>query len=239
MDRRRFAPSPDGLEGRMLLSTARPSSATVTAQAPVANLSSTLREKELRIERLPYFLQTLQPGRVLPEATITRLQADLNTIVARLQPPPSEVLDAFNLGLRDVLPNASLSAEDARTLNRLVRERPGRRGGHSPVRRESPERHERADPGRHERPQSGDAGHQRLRARAPDGARGRPTDPGAGPSETLRGRPRPGPGGERHRQSSADPDGKLCLGPHHRNPRRRHRPGPRDGPGRERWHDTR
>ena len=90
MDRRRFAPSPDGLEGRMLLSTARPASAITTAQAPVANLSSTLREKQLRIERLPYFLQTLQPGRVLPEATIARLQADLNTIVARLQPPPRE-----------------------------------------------------------------------------------------------------------------------------------------------------
>ena len=72
MDRRRFAPSPDGLEGRMLLSTARPASAITAAQAPVANLSSTLREKELRIERLPYFLQTLQPGRVLPGATITR-----------------------------------------------------------------------------------------------------------------------------------------------------------------------
>ncbi len=119
MDRRRFAPSPDGLEGRMLLSTARPASAITAAQAPVANLSSTLREKELRIERLPYFLQTLQPGRILPGATITRLQADMNTIVARLQPPPSGVLDAFNLGLREVLPKASLSSEDARTLNIL------------------------------------------------------------------------------------------------------------------------
>jgi hypothetical protein len=119
MDRRRFAPSPDGLEGRMLLSTARPASATVTAQAPVANLSSTLQEKQLRIERLPYFLQTLQPGRVLPGAAVARLQADLNTIVARLQPPPSGVIDAFNLGLREVLPNASLSTEDARNLNVL------------------------------------------------------------------------------------------------------------------------
>ena len=119
MDRRRFAPSPDGLEGRMLLSTARPAIATITAQAQVANTSSTLREKQQRIERLPFFLQTLQPGRVLPQATITRLQADLKSIVARLQPPPSEVLDAFNLGLRDVLPDASLSTEDARTLNQL------------------------------------------------------------------------------------------------------------------------
>ena len=119
MDRRRFAPSPDGLEGRMLLSTARPASATISAQASVANLSSTLQEKQLRIERLPYFLQTLQPGRVLPGAAIARLQADLNTIVARLQPPPSGVLDAFNLGLREDLPNASLSTEDARTLNVL------------------------------------------------------------------------------------------------------------------------
>ncbi len=119
MDRRRFAPSPEGLEGRMLLSTAGPASATVTSQAPVANTTSTLREKEQRVERLPHFLQTLQLGRVLPAATITRLQADLNTIVARLQPPPSGVLDAFNLGLRDVLPNANLGTEDAHTLNRL------------------------------------------------------------------------------------------------------------------------
>ncbi len=116
MDRRRFAPSPDGLEGRMLLSMARPATA---AQAPVANLSSTLREKELRIERLPYFLQTLQPGRTLPGATISRLQVDLKAIVARLQPPPSGVLDAFNLGLRDVLPNSNLGTEEARTLNVL------------------------------------------------------------------------------------------------------------------------
>ena len=122
MDRRRFVPSPEGLEGRMLLSVARPSSAIKAARTPVANTSSTLAEKELRIERLPFFLETLQPGRALPGATIARLQADLNTIVARLQPPPSQVLDAFNLGLRDVIPNASLSVEDARTLNRLFGE---------------------------------------------------------------------------------------------------------------------
>ena len=129
------------------------------------------------------FLQTLQPGRILPGATITRLQADLNTIVARLQPPPSG-------SARRLQPRAPRRPAERQPQHRgcadpepVVRGRPGRRGGRSPVRRESPERHERADPGRHERPQSGDAGHQRLCARAPDGARNRPTDPGAGPSE--------------------------------------------------------
>ena len=86
MDRRRFVPSPDGLEGRMLLSTARPASATLSARAPVANLSSTLQEKQLRIERLPFFLETLQPGRVLPGATIARLQADLPRIAFPAMP---------------------------------------------------------------------------------------------------------------------------------------------------------
>ncbi len=78
MDRRRFAPSAESLDVRLLLSTK-------TTSVPAANLE----QKTLRIERLPAYLESDQPGRVLPTDTVTALQQDIRSIVGSLKRPPS------------------------------------------------------------------------------------------------------------------------------------------------------
>lgn len=114
MDRRRFVPSPEGLEGRALLSFFKPIKLPTTQ--PV---TFTVAQKIQRIERLPFFLQSAEPSRVLPAAVIAPVQADLNAIKGVLHAPPSATLDAFNKNLRDIIPHASLHTQDATSLNQL------------------------------------------------------------------------------------------------------------------------
>jgi hypothetical protein len=126
MDRRRFIPSPEGLEGRALLSLFGHSSATSsnnalfsasTTNTPTDNFPYTFKEKEQRIDHLPFYISQLQPGRFLNRDQIAQLQTDLNAIVGDLHAPPSEVLDLFNHDLRVALPTRSLSVDSAKTLN--------------------------------------------------------------------------------------------------------------------------
>ena len=139
MDRRprRFVPSPEGLEGRTLLSTAggrvraprapRDSSSQTSqaaaTQAPRAaatqapRVSATFDQKTQRIDRLPRFLQLIEPRRSLPDDVIARLQEDLREIEGRLHNAAEPVVRAFNLELRRVGANASLSPRDAQALN--------------------------------------------------------------------------------------------------------------------------
>ncbi|SIN84328.1 hypothetical protein SAMN05444166_1227 [Singulisphaera sp. GP187] len=115
MDRRRFVPSPEGLEGRAMLSvfgTANTAQANVAQEVPV-----TFQQKELRIEHLPFYLRQLQPNRFLPDATVRQLQDDLLSIAGRLHRPNPATLEAFNSTLQDIIPNASLSVPDAKTLS--------------------------------------------------------------------------------------------------------------------------
>lgn len=116
MDRRRFVPSPDGLEGRALLSVFGSSNAT--AQVSTAQVPVTFHQKEMRIEHLPFYLDQLQPGRFLPQDTIRKLQDDLLSIAGRLHRPNPKTLEVFNETIRDVSANASLSRSDARVLSR-------------------------------------------------------------------------------------------------------------------------
>jgi hypothetical protein len=118
MDRRRFMPATEGLEKREVLSG-------VTAQAnvnqPPQDVPVTFLQKELRIANLPFFLKQFQPGRTLPTATITKLQDDLLSIAGRLHRPNPATLEAFNDTLRDVIPNASLSTNNAKELSHAFR----------------------------------------------------------------------------------------------------------------------
>ncbi|MDB5349415.1 MAG: hypothetical protein JWN86_662 [Planctomycetota bacterium] len=108
MDRRRFTPSAERLDARLLLSSAkRPTN------VPAANL----QQKTLRIERLPAYLESLQPGRTLPMDTVTAIQNDLRAIVGKLNRPPEETLVAVNLQYRSTISHASLTVEDAAALN--------------------------------------------------------------------------------------------------------------------------
>jgi len=115
MDRRRYIPSPEGLEGRAMLSLFGGGN-SVQAVAP-AQVPVTFHQKEQRIEHLPYYLKQLQPDRFLPEATIQNLQEDLLSIAGRLHKPGPAKLEAFNETLRDVGSNASLSVGDAKRLS--------------------------------------------------------------------------------------------------------------------------
>lgn len=75
--------------------------------------------RKFKIERLPNLLQSVQRGRYIPPEIITALQADLTAISGTLRPPPSTVLQAFNLQLRSTISQASVSVEDAAALNRI------------------------------------------------------------------------------------------------------------------------
>lgn len=115
MDRRRFVPSSDGLEGRTMLSTLGINQTTTPNLA--LTQPNTPAQKAVRIERLPFFLRSLQPGRFLPTSVLTPLQRDMTAVEGQLHSPPSPALEAFNIVVRDVTPHATLSSEDARKLN--------------------------------------------------------------------------------------------------------------------------
>jgi hypothetical protein len=117
MDRRRFNPSPEGLEGRALLSLFGGKSASTNTTISIQDLPQTFKQKEQRIQNLPFFLEQTQPGRFLPPDLMTKLQVDMNAIVARLHAPTTEVVNVFNHGLQHALPKLTLSPQTARFLN--------------------------------------------------------------------------------------------------------------------------
>jgi hypothetical protein len=115
MDRRRFAPKAENLEGRQLLSffgntnKFNPYNTTAYAVEIV---------RSMRIDRLPGYLESVQPGRVASRDVVTSLQNDLHAIETQLTPAPSAVLNQFNQDLRSTLPHATLSADDVNLLDR-------------------------------------------------------------------------------------------------------------------------
>ncbi|MCA1684691.1 MAG: hypothetical protein LC745_01645, partial [Planctomycetia bacterium] len=69
MDRRRYTPSAEGLEGRALLSLFGGTGHTgsqYNTTVSIEDLPKTYKEKELRIAHLPYYLQQEDPRRYLP-----------------------------------------------------------------------------------------------------------------------------------------------------------------------------
>ncbi len=119
-----FVPSSEGLEGRALLSVASPAAqrATTIRAAVVTpldpSLPNTIAQKNQRVDRLPFYLNKLQPGRNLPPATIATLQDNLRSIIGQLRPPPRADLEAFNVELRNAMPYLYIRPEDAAGLNR-------------------------------------------------------------------------------------------------------------------------
>jgi Bacterial Ig-like domain len=120
MDRRRFVPAPEGLEVRTLLSstsrgfTLFGSSGTTTQTLPI-----TFAQKELRIQKMPTNLRALQPDRYLPPETINQIQLGLNEIISQINPAPPRGLTNYNLEMRNIVHNTSLSAANVQTLNRM------------------------------------------------------------------------------------------------------------------------
>lgn len=114
MDRRRFTPSSEDLEGRQLLSVLNgKSQAQIQANQPV-----TVVQKAIRIDRLPFLFRTVQPKRFIPRDTVGLLQNDLRDIVGRLPKVPAvSTRTNFEVTLRSVLASASLSRENVQSLN--------------------------------------------------------------------------------------------------------------------------
>ncbi len=112
MDRRRFLPSADALEARMVLSGVSQSS------VPLANV----HQKTVRIENLGKVLDSLQTGRFVPRDIVAAIQADLRALVGRLSPASPATLTAVQLQFRRTLAGASISTADAVGLRETFRD---------------------------------------------------------------------------------------------------------------------
>ena len=120
MDRRRYVPSPEGLEVRTMLSTS-------TAGSPLAFLGGssttsqtlpiTFQQKAQRIEKIPENLRALEPNRYLPKDVIEQIQLGMYQVMGRMTPPPQTALTNYNLALRKIVFNSSLSPANAQLLN--------------------------------------------------------------------------------------------------------------------------
>jgi hypothetical protein len=118
MDRRRFVPSADGLEGRALMSLfGGGQTASAALATSIKNLPANMQEKMKRIENLPYFIDWFQPGRYIPPQTMANIQANLVELAANLHLPPSEYIKGFNINLRHAFPHNTLSPNTAKILN--------------------------------------------------------------------------------------------------------------------------
>ncbi len=121
--RRRFVPSSEGLESRQLLSFASLGTDAALALQQAQAVRQTIPVEEIiqlrmeRIERLPRFLQSLDPSRNLPEPAVSQIQADLVSIIGQLRPPAEAVGNAFVEELRATISNATIDPVQATRLN--------------------------------------------------------------------------------------------------------------------------
>jgi hypothetical protein len=118
MDRRRYVPSTEGLEGRELMAgvnTLFGTQVTTNLNVPI-----TLQQKELRIEHLPDYLEQIRPGRFLPKTEIKDIQSALFNMIDGIDKPRVDALNNFNFQLRQVVSKQSLTAGDIALLNHGV-----------------------------------------------------------------------------------------------------------------------
>ena len=120
MDRRRFVPAPEGLEVRTMLATTGSGFSLLGSGANTnQTLPITFAQKELRIQKMPTNLRALQPDRFLPPATISQIQLGLNELISQIQPAPPRGLTNYNLAMRNIVHNTSLSAGNVQMLNHM------------------------------------------------------------------------------------------------------------------------
>ena len=132
--RREFAPSGESLEDRKLLSTSKvpnnvPNnflnnpglSAFTGGYYSTPSLTySTLVQKNTRIQHIPLFLNSIDPKRYLPPDAVANLQTDLSEVRGRLQFAKAYDLNKFNVLLRNVLQEKTLSTTSIARLNHDV-----------------------------------------------------------------------------------------------------------------------
>ncbi len=122
--RRRFTPTIDGLEGRQLLSTAKPTtvSATSTTNTSTGTSSSSglpesISDKLTQIERIPSILLSYAPNRKLPQAAVTQIQSNLTILMTKLQQANQQTVTNFNVSLRGALADQSISRTEAQQVS--------------------------------------------------------------------------------------------------------------------------
>jgi hypothetical protein len=116
MNRRRFVPSADGLEVRQLLATA---TAIPTVSAAATTVAPSPYDQRLqRIERLPFFLSSIEPNRSLPSGAVEAIQDNLLSIIGTLHAPPTTQLQEYNKLIRGILGGSSVSADQLQRLDR-------------------------------------------------------------------------------------------------------------------------
>lgn len=113
MDRRRFTPKAEGLDSRVLLSGTQGAASVAVA---------TVHQNTIRIERLAFALNSLQPGRVVPGDLIGALQGNLRALVGKLAPASPAALTQAQLQFRSTISHASVSQEDAAALRATFRQ---------------------------------------------------------------------------------------------------------------------
>jgi hypothetical protein len=109
---RRFVPSAEGLETRQLLSTT-----PKPAPNPVEVFDRQLANHD-RTAHLSGFLYQIEPGRFISQPIVDQIQNDFKALRAKLHPADPVALNAFNVELRKLTQNASLTAADVLQLNR-------------------------------------------------------------------------------------------------------------------------
>ncbi len=118
MDRRRFIPSSEKLEGRALQAAAlNPFNAFGVQLTTNLNIPISYQQKALRIERLPYYLEKIRPGRFIPKPEIQEIKDALFYMMDATRRPPPAALNRFNSELRPIISKQSLSASNIHSLN--------------------------------------------------------------------------------------------------------------------------
>jgi len=115
--RRRFVPSSESLEGRTLQATTNPFNPFGFQVTSNLNVPITYQQKALRIERLPYYLEKIRPGRFIPKPEMQQITNALFNMMDGIHRPPPAALDHYNYELRQVVPKQSLAASDIHRLN--------------------------------------------------------------------------------------------------------------------------
>jgi len=119
MDRRRFVPAAEGLEVRTMLASGGAGFSLLGSSTTTQTLPITFAQKELRIQKMPTNLRALQPDRYLPPMTINQIQLGLNEIMSQINPAPPRGLTNYNLEMRNIVHNTSLSAGNVQMLNHM------------------------------------------------------------------------------------------------------------------------
>jgi hypothetical protein len=117
MDRRRFRPSTEGLETRTLQATNLNTLFGLQLSTNL-NIPITFQQRELRIARLPFYLEQIRPGRFLPKPEIKEIQTSLFAMLDVIHRPPTQGLNDYNYNLRKIVSKQSLTAANINSLNR-------------------------------------------------------------------------------------------------------------------------